>query len=125
MPDPDYRDGPCRLVSLIHLAQEEENDPDLAGMNDHLSRCDGVEMHGHALVAELVVALNRAYALSLELALFHACHNNTSAGDPVLEWKHLAILLERELAEHLPCQVQRSLESQFDLPAAGEEGDAN
>ena len=120
MPDPDYRDGPCELLSVILLA-EEETDPEIKALHErHLDGDDGIGMHGHALVAELVVALNRAYALSLELALFHAGHHDTGSGDPVLEWKRLAVLLEQHMGNELPCQVQRSLEAQFDLPTAEE-----
>jgi hypothetical protein len=116
----DYREGPCRLISFLHLEQME-TDPEIRAMHArHLNGADGVQMHGQALVADLVEALNRAYALSLDLALFHAGHHDTGSGDLVIEWKRLAIELERELAEHLPCQVQQSLEAQFDLPSAGE-----
>ena len=114
---PDYINGPCQLTSFLHLEQQE-TDPEVRALHaDHLGRADDVQMHGHVLVAELVEALNLAYATSLELARYHAAHNDTHCGDVVLEWKRLAIALERDLAEHLPCQVQQSLEATFKADA--------
>ena len=118
MPENTYSDGPCRFTSFLHLAMVEDY-PEIKALHErHLDRADGVGQHGHALVAELVATLNQAYSLSVDLALFHAGHHDTGAGDPVLEWKRLAILLEQQLGDEIPCQVTHSLEAQFDLPAA-------
>jgi extradiol dioxygenase family protein len=110
---PDYRNGPCRLTSFLHL-EALEDDPQIKAMHGrHLDNADGTEMHGHQLVAELVETLNKAAGLTIDLAFFHAIHNDTGCGDPVLEWKRLAIQIEQQIADQLPCQVRNSLEATY------------